>query len=166
MVSRRDLLRRGSACGLAAALPDALADAAGMPAPHIDDPGDPLAGYPHRGWEDFYREEFAATRGDSQGFAFHCSNCQGNCAFRVFARDGVVVREEQLAQYPQIRAEIPDPNPRGCNKGTIHSQSMADADRLHWPLQRVGRRGEGRWRRVAWDAAIDAIAAKVVDTMV
>ena len=37
-------------------------------------------------------------------------------AFKILAKDGIVVREEQLAQYPQIADDIPDTNPRGCQK--------------------------------------------------
>src|SRR3989304_5349833 len=105
----------------------------------------PLQAYPERAWEDFYRKEFAATRGDAVGYAFHCSNCQGNCAFHVFAKDGMVTREEQLAQYPQISPRLPDPNPRGCNKGTIHSQAVYEKDRLLYPLKGAGPGGAGRW---------------------
>ena len=57
-------------------------------------------------------------------------------------RDGIVVREEQLAQYPQIADDIPDTNPRGCQKGAIHSQAMYESDRIRYPMKRVGERGE------------------------
>jgi dimethylsulfide dehydrogenase subunit alpha/complex iron-sulfur molybdoenzyme family reductase subunit alpha len=160
MVDRRDFLKMTGAgfCSLLAGLPDELLA-------RIQDVNDPLSSYPYRAWEDFYRKEFAATRGEAAGYAFHCSNCQGNCAFRVFAKDGVVTREEQLAQYPQINPGIPDPNPRGCNKGTIHSQAMYEKDRLLYPLKRAGARGEGRWQRISWDQATSEIAGKVVDTL-
>lgn len=160
MINRRDFLKYAGSgfCGLLNGLPDELLA-------RIQDVDDPLASYPYRAWEDFYRKEFAATRGDAAGYAFHCSNCQGNCAFRVFAKDGVVTREEQLAQYPQISLDIPDPNPRGCNKGTIHSQAMYEQDRLLHPLKRAGARGEGKWERVSWDRALGEIAEKVVDTL-
>jgi dimethylsulfide dehydrogenase subunit alpha/complex iron-sulfur molybdoenzyme family reductase subunit alpha len=158
MVNRREFLKLTGACALGLGLPE---DASAR----IVEVGDPLTGYPNRGWEDFYRNEFAGTRGNSAGYAFHCSNCQGNCAFRVYAKDGVVLREEQLAQYPQIHLDIPDPNPRGCNKGTIHSQAMYEKDRLLYPLKRTGDRGAGKWQRVSWDQALGEIAEKIVDTM-
>ncbi len=159
MVSRRDFLKSGGACGLMAGLSDELLA-------RIQDPGDPLSAYPYREWEDFYRRELAETRGNAQGYAFHCSNCQGNCAFRVYAKDGVVTREEQLAEYPQLNPNLPDPNPRGCNKGTIHSQAMHEKDRLLHPLKRTGARGSGKWQRVSWDEALGDIADKLVDTLV
>ena len=53
---------------------------------------DPYA-YPpeYRGWEDLYRDEWTW---DTIGYAAHCINCAGNCAFKVFVKDGVVLREE------------------------------------------------------------------------
>ncbi len=116
--------------------------------------------YPYRGWEDIYRKEYAY---DSVGYAAHCVNCHGNCAFKVLTRDGIAVREEQLAQYPQIADNIPDTNPRGCQKGAIHSQAMYDADRLRYPMKRVGERGEGKWQRISWDQVTDEIADKIID---
>jgi DMSO reductase family type II enzyme molybdopterin subunit len=154
-MKRREFLRDGAYCGLALAFGGPLvalrAHAAAPAAP--------------RAWEDLYRNEFLDTRGDAQGFAFHCSNCQGNCAWRVFARNGRVTREEQAAAYPQINPRIPDANPRGCNKGIVHSKQMYQADRLLHPLKRAGKRGEGKWQRVSWDAALADIAARVVDAL-
>lgn len=112
-----------------------------------------------------YRSEFQFTRGDTQGYAFHCVNCRGNCAWTVFEKNGGIVREEQLAMYPQITARIPDANPRGCNKGAAHSASLYQKDRLLYPLKRVGARGDGEWQRVPWDEALNTIAEKIVDTM-
>ncbi len=160
MTTRRDFLKySGSVCALKlGGLPlDALAKVVTV--------DDPLQGYPDRSWEDFYRQEFAATRGDAQGFAFHCSNCQGNCAWKLYAKDGVIQREEQLAEYPQIAMDIPDANPRGCNKGAIHSQAMYEKDRLLYPMKRAGARGEGKWARITWDQALTEISEKVVDAL-
>ncbi len=120
---------------------------------------------PSRAWEDFYRNERAATVGDAQGYAFHCSNCQGNCAWRVYAKDGIVTREEQLAEYPQVNPHIPDANPRGCNKGAINSQAMYEKDRILYPMKRKGKRGGGKWERISWDRAIAEISEKVVDIL-
>lgn len=157
-MERRDFLKGTAYCGLALAF--------GGPAtalPVFAASREAKGGA--RPWEELYRREFLDTRGDAQGYAFHCSNCQGNCAWRVFAKDGRVMREEQAAAYPAIHPRIPDANPRGCNKGIIHSKQMVQADRLLHPLKRVGLRGEGRWQRVTWQEALDDIAARVVDTL-
>ncbi|NIR96655.1 MAG: molybdopterin-dependent oxidoreductase, partial [Gammaproteobacteria bacterium] len=161
-MKRRDFLKyTGTGIGvLQAGIPRAVAG-------KVVSVGDPLAGgYPDRSWEDFYRRELEDSRGDARGFAFHCVNCQGNCAWEVYAKDGRVVREEQLGAYPPVSWEIPDANPRGCNKGAIHSQAMYEKDRLRYPLKRAGERGAGRWERVSWDEALTDIAERVVGTLV
>jgi dimethylsulfide dehydrogenase subunit alpha/complex iron-sulfur molybdoenzyme family reductase subunit alpha len=110
-----------------------------------------------------YRSELKNTIGSSQGYSPHCVNCKGNCAWQTFEKDGRIIREEQVAGYPQISPDIPDANPRGCNKGALHSQSLYDGDRLLYPMKRTGARGEGKWKRISWDEALKEIAEKIVD---
>lgn len=126
------------------------------------------AGSPIRSSEEIYRKEFAATFGEvaNHGHAFHCVNCQGNCAWQVWSFDGKVTRENQSASYPAISPTIPDFNPRGCNKGVQHSQTMYSDDRLLYPMKRVGKRGEGKWKRVSWAAAIDEVAQNLYQTLI
>ena len=116
--------------------------------------------YPYRSWEDIYRNEFGW---DDVGYAAHCVNCHGNCAFKILVKDGIVIREEQLSSYPQINPDIPDTNPRGCQKGAVHSTSMYEADRLRYPMKRAGERGQGKWQRLSWDQATEEIADKIID---
>ncbi len=129
----------------------------------------PRASYPNTSFtENMYRKEFAYTYGprkDDHGTAYHCVNCQGNCAWDVWVDNGIVTRENQVANYPQINAKIPDFNPRGCNKGVQHSQVMYEKDRILYPLKRVGKRGEGKWKRITWDEAITEIAENIYKTM-
>ncbi|WP_298717532.1 molybdopterin-dependent oxidoreductase [uncultured Oceanisphaera sp.] len=119
--------------------------------------------YPYRSWEDLYRKEWDW---DYIGHAAHCINCMGNCAWNVYVKDGLVVREEQIAKYPQVNPKVPDANPRGCQKGAIHSTAMYEADRLRYPLKRAGERGEGKWQRISWDQATEEIADKIIDIFV
>lgn len=121
---------------------------------------DPLAAHPYRSWEDIYRNEW---QWDRVGISAHCSNCAGNCAWRVYVKDGIVMREEQLAEYPRVNERLPDFNPRGCQKGAVHSSAMYDGDRLRFPLKRVGARGQGKWQRISWEQALREIAAKALD---
>jgi len=155
-MDRRDFIKSGTWCGMALAFGGPLA-----PLSAFAD----AAPTTRRAWEDRYRREFLDTRGDAQGFAFHCSNCQGNCAWKIYAKDGVITREEQSAAYPQIAPNIPDANPRGCNKGIVHSKQMYQADRLLHPMKRAGARGEGKWVQVGWDEALADIAARIVETL-
>jgi complex iron-sulfur molybdoenzyme family reductase subunit alpha len=124
--------------------------------------------YPNTSYsESMYRNEFSFTRGkvEDTGYAYHCINCQGNCAWEVWGHNGIVTRENQSAKYPVINPKIPDFNPRGCNKGVQHSQVMYEKDRILYPMKRVGERGEGKWKRVSWDDAATEVAQKIWDVM-
>ena len=124
--------------------------------------------YPNTNYtEEMYRNEFAFTYGkkEEHGFAYHCVNCQGNCAWEVWSHNGVITRENQSARYPVINAKIPDFNPRGCNKGVQHSQTMYQKDRILYPMKRVGERGEGKWKRISWDEAAEEICQKIFDCL-
>ncbi|OGA46018.1 MAG: chlorate reductase subunit alpha [Betaproteobacteria bacterium RIFCSPLOWO2_12_FULL_62_58] len=121
---------------------------------------DPLKSYPYRGWEDLYRKEWTW---DSVGFTTHSNGCVAGCAWRVYVKDGVPLRDEQVAEYPQLPG-IPDMNPRGCQKGAVYCSWVKQPDFLKYPLKRVGARGERKWKRITWDEALTEIADKIIDT--
>jgi anaerobic selenocysteine-containing dehydrogenase len=93
----------------------------------------------------------------------HFNNCayQTNCAFDLFVKDGQVVREEQVAAYPRTNQDVPDLNPRGCQKGCAFSSFMYSEPRLTRPLRRKGERGSGAWEEVSWNEALTEIADKL-----
>jgi steroid C-25 hydroxylase alpha subunit len=97
----------------------------------------------------------------------HRVNCYpGSCPFRVYARDGKVVREEISCTYPEFQDpdyRIPDYNPRGCQKGYQHSRAMYGPDRVLHPMKRKGERGGGQWEAIGWEQALDEIGAKLAE---
>ncbi|MFB6134416.1 MAG: molybdopterin-dependent oxidoreductase, partial [Halanaeroarchaeum sp.] len=121
---------------------------------------DPIGNYPYREWEDLYRDQWDW---DSISRSTHSVNCTGSCSWNVYVKDGQVWREEQAADYPRINEEIPDVNPRGCNKGACYKNYVHGAQRVKYPLKRTGERGEGKWKRISWDEALTEIAEHVVD---
>ena len=70
----------------------------------------------------------------------------------------MVWREEQSDVYARDVAGLPDFAPRGCQKGVCYSDLMFAPDRITHPLERVGPRGSGRWRRISWDEALTRLA--------
>jgi DMSO reductase family type II enzyme molybdopterin subunit len=117
----------------------------------------------YRTWEDVYRQKW---RWDKVTYGTHLVDCYpGSCSWRVYTKDGVVWREEQACQYPQIEDGVPDMNPRGCQKGACFSQVMYGAERLPYPLKRVGERGSGRWQRISWDQALTEVADGLLDAV-
>ena len=113
--------------------------------------------------EDRYRQRW---RWDRIGWGSHCVDCYpSNCPFRVFVRDGKVIREEQAGTFPSIEPGVPDMNPAGCQKGAMWSQMLYGQDRVLHPMKRVGPRGSGKWQRVSWDEALADIADKLLDAI-
>ena len=57
---------------------------------------------------------------DRWGWGSHCVDCYpSNCPYRVYVKDGVIVREEQAGTFPVIEPGVPDMNPMGCQKGRL-----------------------------------------------
>src|SRR5690625_1235722 len=157
-VDRRSFLKSLGAAGASVGV---LGNGQAWALNRLEPVGDTLeTEYPYRSWEDMYRNEWTW---DKIGHAAHCINCMGNCAFDVYVKDGIVLREEQLAKYPSVNPRVPDANPRGCQKGAIHSTEMYEANRVRYPLKRAGERGEGKWQRISWDQATEEIADKIID---
>ncbi|HEU4759782.1 MAG TPA: molybdopterin-dependent oxidoreductase, partial [Dehalococcoidia bacterium] len=117
----------------------------------------------YRDWEDVYRQQW---RWDSVAWGSHCVDCYpGNCPFRVYVKDGLVLREEQAGTHATVEPGVPDFNPMGCQKGVAWSQQLYSKDRVLYPLKRVGQRGSGRWKRVSWDEALAEIADAIIDAI-
>jgi len=57
-------------------------------------------------------------------------------------------------QVPQLRA---------CLRGRSYRSRLYSPERLLYPMLRVGERGEGKFKRVSWDEALDFIAHKMVE---
>lgn len=57
-------------------------------------------------------------------------------------------------QVPQLRA---------CLRGRSYRTRIYSPDRLLYPMLRVGERGEGRFKRVSWDEALDFVARRMVE---
>jgi len=97
----------------------------------------------------------------------HLTNCwyQQACNYNLYVKDGVILREEQAANYPpQNDPSAPDFNPRGCQKGSCYTHRLYDPTRLKFPLKRIGKRGEGKWKRISWDEAFTELADAIIDT--
>jgi DMSO reductase family type II enzyme molybdopterin subunit len=89
----------------------------------------------------------------------------GGCSWRIFAKNGKVVREEQAGLAAPIEPGIPDMNPMGCQKGACWSHCLYSPDRVTTPLKRVGERGEGKFEPVSWDDALTDIADAMLDAI-
>lgn len=83
-----------------------------------------------------------------------CQLCSTICGVIGYVKDGRVLK---------IEGNPNDPNSRGklCARGQAALNHLYHPERLLYPLKRVGARGEGKWKRISWDEALDEIAAKL-----
>lgn len=84
-------------------------------------------------------------------------NCGGRCLLIAHVQDGVITRLE-TDDRPDVLAA---PQLRACTRGRAYLRRQYHPDRLKYPMQRVGKRGEGRFERISWDEALDMLAGQM-----
>ncbi len=161
-LTRRQILVAG-AVGTAALALRCLSPATQEPSVPTAAPTSPATPPAYDGIGDVYRD---AWRWDRVVRGTHLrANCFSACAFDVYVKDGVVWREEQADVYARDGVDLPDYAPRGCQKGSCYSDLAVAPDRLTHPMERVGPRGSGRWKRISWDEAIGRLADSILDAI-
>ena len=85
-----------------------------------------------------------------------CQLCPGGCGIRVRLLDGWPVKILGNPDHPINQGGL-------CPKGTAGLQALYDPDRIRHPLKRVGARGEGKWKEISWEEAIESVAGKLRD---
>ena len=101
-----------------------------------------------RNWPD--RDKYK----DTQKIPGMCQLCSTVCGVIGHVKNGRLLK---------IEGNPNDPNSRGhlCARGHAGLNHLYHPERLLYPLKRVGARGEGKWKRISWDEALDEIAAKL-----
>jgi len=84
----------------------------------------------------------------------HANNCDGSCGLTVTVIDG------NMTKISNASFNNPDFPPRICLRGLSNLQYVYHPDRLKYPMQNVGPRGSGQWKRITWDEATTIIANK------
>jgi thiosulfate reductase / polysulfide reductase chain A len=83
-----------------------------------------------------------------------CEMCFWRCGVLASVKDGVVVKLEGNPHHPLTRGRL-------CARGNAGIDLLNDPDRLQHPMLRVGNRGEGRFKRIGWDEALDLFARRL-----
>ncbi|MCC6043981.1 MAG: molybdopterin-dependent oxidoreductase [Desulfurococcaceae archaeon] len=86
-----------------------------------------------------------------------CVMCAAECALEVWVKDGKVIR---IYGNPHVHYNS---GGAACAKGVSGINLQYSPYRIHYPLKRVGERGEGKFIRISWEQAIDEIAKKLVE---
>ena len=83
-----------------------------------------------------------------------CDMCYWRCGLRVRSRDGKAFKIDGNPEHPLNRGVV-------CGKGNAGIQVAFAENRLKQPLERVGARGENKWRPMPWDEALDKVAQEL-----
>jgi thiosulfate reductase / polysulfide reductase chain A len=87
-----------------------------------------------------------------------CLNCSTVCGIEGYVIDGKLVKVGGNPLDPNNGKSL-------CAKGQSGPTINTYADRLLYPMKRVGARGEGKWQRISWDEAYGMIAPKIRKAM-
>jgi anaerobic selenocysteine-containing dehydrogenase len=81
-------------------------------------------------------------------------DCPDTCSMLVTVEDGRATKIQGNPQMPFTDGTL-------CTKVSYYLERTYAPERLLYPMKRVGRKGEGRFRRISWDEALDEIAARL-----
>ncbi|MFN8447838.1 MAG: molybdopterin-dependent oxidoreductase [Anaerolineae bacterium] len=84
-----------------------------------------------------------------------CARCASGAATIAKVRDGRVVKLDGNPEHPHSRGHL-------CVRGQSGLMNTYDPDRVLSPLIRVGKRGEGKFRKASWDEALDLTASHML----
>ncbi|MDD6160317.1 MAG: molybdopterin-dependent oxidoreductase [Oscillospiraceae bacterium] len=86
-----------------------------------------------------------------------CRACIANCGVIATVKNGRVVSLKGNPEDPMSKGRM-------CAKGLSGIQALYHPNRNKYPMQRVGERGSGKWKRISWDEALTTIASKLMET--
>lgn len=84
-----------------------------------------------------------------------CEMCVWRCGVLAKVEEGRIVKLEGNPDHPHSRGKL-------CARGQSGLMNTYDPDRVLTPLVRVGKRGEGRFRKASWDEALDIVAKSML----
>jgi thiosulfate reductase/polysulfide reductase chain A len=94
-------------------------------------------------------------------FCHGCGAAKPRCAVLCHVKDGKFVRVEG---NPDAFNNWGAGCTSLCAKGNTGMQYLYGANRLEYPMKRTGAKGEGKFKRISWDEALDTIAANLKET--
>src|SRR5256885_2907846 len=81
-------------------------------------------------------------------------DCPDTCAMLVTVQGGVATKIQGDPSMPFTDGTL-------CTKVAHYLERTYSPDRLTHPLKRIGKKGEGRFRKIGWDEALDEIAGRL-----
>jgi len=88
----------------------------------------------------------------------HCSRSDhGGCGLIVGVKGNRIVKIKGDPEGYLNKGHV-------CLKGITAAERLTHPARLRHPVKRVGNRGEGKWKRISWEEAIDSICNNLQKT--
>jgi anaerobic selenocysteine-containing dehydrogenase len=81
-------------------------------------------------------------------------DCPDTCGMLVTVEDGVATKIQGDPSMPFTEGTL-------CTKVAHYLERTYSPDRLLYPQRRIGKKGEGKFKRISWDEALDEIAARL-----
>ena len=83
-----------------------------------------------------------------------CWQCVQRCNIIGYTENDQLVKVEGNPNSIRNRGKI-------CAKGQAGPNQVYDPDRILFPMKRMGKRGEGKWKRISWDEALDEVCSRL-----
>jgi anaerobic selenocysteine-containing dehydrogenase len=85
-----------------------------------------------------------------------CFNCESACGLMAYV-------DKTTFEVRKFEGNPAHPGSRGrnCAKGPATHNQTYDPERILHPLKRVGARGEGKWKKISWEEALEEIGEKM-----
>ncbi len=81
-------------------------------------------------------------------------DCPDTCALLTDVKDGIAIKVHGNPAHAHTHGTL-------CAKVSKYTERTYHAERILYPLKRVGSKGAGQFERVSWDAALTDIAARL-----
>lgn len=91
-----------------------------------------------------------------QQIATNCEMCIWRCGVMAEVADGKLLKLQGNPNHPLTKGKL-------CARGNAGVALLNDPDRLKYPQIRIGERGEGKFKRVGWDEALDYFASRLAE---
>lgn len=107
------------------------------------------------------KERLAAKLpGEDTGISLHNTFCDicapgPHCGVTCYVKDGKIIKVEGTDAHPTNHGKL-------CARGLAARDYVYRKDRVQTPLKRIGKKGEGKFRPISWDEAMEEITRQLL----
>jgi len=90
----------------------------------------------------------------AKGIPSTCAGCGAGCGIVAYVQDGQLMKIGGNPAHPVNKGRL-------CLIGEAGIYTQYDPERVTKPLVRIGRRGQGGWKEISWDEALQTVAVRL-----